>query len=314
MTNISDEIALIVCSRNRLEHLNSLFTMLSGSDLLPASIVIVDSSDTMPFKVPSNFNRDVNVRVLHTPAGLPFQKNKGISEVLSLENRPKIVSFLDDDVRVDANYFSEVLRLFEKNPEFAAIGGYDVAQGPYPSSRLRKLLGLSPRDGSGMLLRNGIAIPPVPKKELEIVDWLPGFTTNFRVDVIENFKFDGSVRIYGEEVAFQLQISEAGPIGSSVCLPVVHLQAQESKDQVREIQGYYDGFRWAMAVKYPKRFSKGQVLFAVFSMMVGEMSRWIVRRDDKGREGLLGHLDFLKRLIVGEDVQQRVNHLFWKQQ
>jgi GT2 family glycosyltransferase len=304
--------ALIICTKDRASEISELLQTLKRFKDMPSVIVVVDSSadDATRSRV-EQFQLATPLIYLHSLPGAAHQKNMGLEYLVqgSYADQISVVHFLDDDVRPKPDYFSTVLTKFELNPQAIVVGGFDETLKPESDSFLRKLFRLQDKRGSGFVLSSGICQVPLPTPTGDrAVDFVPGGMQSVLWSIAREHRFDGRVRIYGDEVEFQTRIQKFGDMLFSPDLPVMHKSATKSKDNSRLEQGYMDGFRWSLASKHPHRVRKTHVVWATIGLMIGELFRFtFIRRVESG-ERLLGHLDFFFRLALRKPVQQYVNH------
>lgn len=122
MTN-SYLISIVVCSYNRSELLLDSLQSIVKEEISPSAyeIVVVDnnSSDNTEVLVKEFISQhsELNIRYIkETQQGLSYARNRGIQE-----SQAPLVSFVDDDVIVSANFIQKWLNFFETHPH--AIGG-----------------------------------------------------------------------------------------------------------------------------------------------------------------------------------------------
>ena len=107
-------IALIIPTRNRPNHIIRLVKNLEILELKPTFVIIVDSSDQDKIvNISSKTLEIINIRTDIKSAAI--QRNIGIEylQTLSLKKTIEFISFLDDDIQVQRNYFNLVLENFK---------------------------------------------------------------------------------------------------------------------------------------------------------------------------------------------------------
>ena len=310
---ILDHIALVVCTRNRPNHVRDFLLHLEHIDSVPRICVITDSSDsslTEDFVKTVSLNSPIETRFIHSLPGLPHQRNVGIDFLKSLPfiNQIKIASFLDDDVRVSPNYFETVSQLFNKYQAAIGIGGYCSGEAKVNSKSLMRRLSLIGSRETGVILKSGFAIPPLPTIEVMETQWIQGGAQNLRFEIFESEKFNGQIRMYGEDVEFYSRTSTYGKILCSNQLPVKHLEAIEEKENLRSVESYSDGFRWTMALNNRAGVKKYAVLLTTAYLIIAELFLWCFSFQETHKQRLLGHIDFILRLAQNAQVQQYVKH------
>ena len=306
-------IALIVCTRNRAQELANLLVAFENMAVVPRQIVVVDSSDRLlANQVEAACNRQSMLNVIYIASlyGAPHQKNVGLDFVCQngIESI-EFVAFLDDDVIPHPNYFKNLLKLFGDHDDVFCFGGFDESLVRPKVSRLRMSLGLDSRMGN-VVLRNGLTPASIPTLEFQYCEWVPGGMQTFRKRSVQENRFDGTIRIHGDEVEFQLRLETLGygRIATSSLLGVEHLGAQTGKTNVRVSTGYLDGFRWRLATDHPRRVKRSSVICSTIILGLGELAFWAVGLRKNGASSFLGHLDFLGRLVLGHETLEKVSH------
>ena len=307
MTGYTSHDALIICTRNRHHQLAARIEEFRHFGELPTDILIVDSSEADDTEVLINSlaaGYPTGLHYLRTSSGLPFQRNCGINWVLQRPRIPEIIHFLDDDIVPRQDYFFKVKRLFGHSPESIAIGGFDVNYDPKLNQTfLRRIFGIG-SSKTGVILKSGIAIPPVPTQKLEEFQWLVGGMQSFRTRIFDSERFDSGLRMYGEDVDFYLRIRSLGKIHCSRELPITHLYDPTNRDSYRNVCLYHDGVRWLFAVRYPHYVKHSRVWLAALALAGGEIGSYIATGTRRHLQGARGHLEFLVRLAKGKQVVQ----------
>jgi GT2 family glycosyltransferase len=309
-------VAVIICTRNRHHEISGLLEVLKSLGTKPEIVIVVDSSESPTSELIQARVREIaglNVEYVRALYGAPHQKNVGIEKLLEYEKSTghsfEVVSFLDDDIIPGPDYFKNIISLFEENPEIFCIGGFDSSLPTLGFHRIRKFLGLT-SDRIFVILPSGLTVAGKPVEPIVRCDWVPGGMQNFRRHVFDSHRFDGTVRIHGDEVEFQLRMEKRdfGRIAISSLLPVTHLAATSGKTSDRSSTFYLDGFRWKLAETYPERFSRFHVLLATFVLIVAEGVVSLGARSTVRFGRLLGHLDFLRALLAGIPLEEKVSH------
>lgn len=300
--------AVLICTRNRPEFLRELFDSLWNQTKPPSKIVVVDSSDNSKTEelVAKYFTDSVvPCTYLRSEPGLPYQRNVGIREIQTLGwPQDSIVSFLDDDIDLEATYLQNVLELFTENPDLKFIGGFAESSEEEPDNLARRISLLSAKNGAGKVLKSGICLAARPISALEEVEWVPGHSMNARLSIFEHVLFNPGPRMYGEDVEFQLRLASTNRIYSSNRLPVFHKQAPSNRDQLAAQEAYSDGFRWSLARRRLGGVQAWAVIWATLCMVFVLAFRAIATRDVDSGERLKGHLLFLRRVVSGRETQQ----------
>ena len=205
-------LSLIICTYNRTEWVNNLLISISLQKIVPDEIIIVDASkNNNNYRFPKNINASV---IKSDKMQLTYQKQLGIKK-----SKGEIVTFLDDDTYLDANYFKNILVVFnrDKNKKIGAVSGYISNEWGITSTKpdffmkLLKLLNIYDGDFKpGSVSDSGIFIELnelKPFTGIKKVDFVPGGCTSFRREVFENFMPPLRITKYGgEDKAFSRMI------------------------------------------------------------------------------------------------------------
>lgn len=313
ISNQTCPVALIVCTRNRVGEITGLLGCLQEMAIVPNRIIVVDSSERLmanEVRALCESASNLEVTYIHSLYGAPHQKNVGLDHLAKLDfAETELVAFLDDDIVPNEKYFEKLISLFKGNSEVFCFGGFDRKLTRPKVTKLRQALGLD-SEKINVLLPNALSVAHIPLEEVVICDWVPGGMQNFRVEAVEENRFDGTIRIHGDEVEFQLRLQSKGfgKIATSSLLAVDHMAAQSGKTNFRSSTGYLDGFRWRLAKEYPKRFSKAAVVRSTILLAMGEALLWASRGRKSGLFAFMGHVDFLVRVLLGKETLERVSH------
>jgi len=301
--------ALIICTRNRSDHIDRWLNELAALSHGPSLVVIVDSNTTQQtYEIVKKHQEQLKLSIeyVHSQSGLPLQRNNGIDFLLknSLGERPEIIHFVDDDVSVQSNYFSTINALFYEYSSAIAVGGFDKNTIAKLSGGLLRRFLLLGSHRMGVILRSGICIPPLPRSRAEEVEWLPGLSQSFRSKIFDQIRFDSKIFFYGEDVDYYLRLRDFGIIISSNELPVDHLHEPSDRDQISTSIMYSDGSRWSLAHKYPHAISRWAVALSTVVLLVGELMLGLLGRGKNHFSISLGHIRFLMNILFGRPLEK----------
>lgn len=294
--------ALIICTKSRSDHIDRWLHALTLIVEGPSLILIVDSNSsdkTLEIVKKHQTQSELNIAYIQSQSGLPFQRNSGIDYLRDnfKGDVPEIVHFLDDDVAIRSNYFTTINQLFEEFPSAIAIGGFDINTDINRSNGFfRRHLLLGSRH-MGVVLRSGICIPPHPRSRVEVVEWLPGLSQSFRLQIFDQIRFDPGIYFYGEDIDFYLRLQAFGNIICSNELPVDHLHEQSDRDLISESIMYSDGSRWSLAHKYPNAISRSAVVFSTVVLLLSELMLGLLGRGRQHFKISVGHAWFFMNVL-----------------
>jgi glycosyltransferase involved in cell wall biosynthesis len=223
--------SVIIPTRNRNKLLSELVQTLPISNHYLNKIIIVDSSDKAQAK---DYQHD-KINYIHTEIkSAAIQRNIGIE---NLSATSEIVFFLDDDVRVDSQYFEKIIKDFQ-DLDVVGVSGLALNTSK-PSIRnapsgisgyLKRLFFLdSPRDGA--LLPSAVNIPVRVQSQTKRVnvkvDWLIGCSA-WRTNIFSKVKFDNffTGQSLGEDVLFSAKAREFGCLIVDPDIVVNHLESE----------------------------------------------------------------------------------------
>jgi GT2 family glycosyltransferase len=188
--------SVIIATRNRPEPIRKTLESLGRQTVLPQAVVVVDSSDgEETAKVVAAAEGPLRFRVLYRHTAIRSaarQRNMGAEDEAS-----DIVLFLDDDVDMDELCLSEILKVFESDPE-CRVGGVsatisnEVYSDPHGLNRflLGFCLGRWKGSYAGRLLGPAVNFLPADTPEtVQGTDWLPSTCTAYRSQVFHKYRF-----------------------------------------------------------------------------------------------------------------------------
>lgn len=233
-------LTLIICTFKRPEAIRKLLASIMSCSIKPQNILIVDSSpeDDTRNAVSGIEFKDLGInyfKVTEEDRGLTKQRNFGISR---LPSNTEIVAFLDDDIRVEPDYFRELIRTYSLKNNAIGVGGIDLQENKYIKKdfgykyckfnyyeldgwvakeplryKARKLFGLMPALQPGLIPKYShgrSALPPNGK--IYRVEHLMGGIASYKVELLKNVKFSTFFEGYGlyEDFDFCIRATKYG--------------------------------------------------------------------------------------------------------
>ena len=113
----SVDVSVVICTRNRSEHLKKCLESFGNQKCIPLEIIVVDNApvDDSTFNVAKEFS---NVKYVREPRpGLDIARNAG-----ALEARGSVVAYTDDDVELHPWWIYQVNETFAKTDASAMTG------------------------------------------------------------------------------------------------------------------------------------------------------------------------------------------------
>jgi len=215
------KISVIICTRNRFEDFKGTITSITKQARLPEELIVVDSSDVLQIKEHlDSIQLPFPTRYFHTQPGLTLQRNHGIRE-----SKGDLIFFFDDDVDLDANYLSEIEKIFVNDAmhEIGAVGGRVIF--PYSDQPKTFIFWLGPKifrlirsffglvgNGSGRFRCSGMPTHPLTSQASKYIECLFGCCMAFRRQVFDKVIFDEALTRYAlmEDADISKQTLDAG--------------------------------------------------------------------------------------------------------
>ncbi len=304
-------IACILCTKDRPNYVSTFLENLLKQTCLPDLLIIVDSSlDNLTQEIVESHSSKTNLKIYFykSESGLPRQRNLGIKKLLELKISPidYTVSFLDDDVIIDKDYFKILRNELEKNYLFSGLTGQpaeDKVKSVYSTFNRFFLLDSSK---SGRILSSGITTIPKATSRIEKVDWMCGLSMNIPLSILINTKFDESIRMYCEDVEMSIRLKNAGPILCCPDLRYNHIYAIQARQNNFKVTTFTAGIRWELSNRHPKIIKKKAILWSILGQALIDIWQTIfLKRPKESMQRLVGNTNFILKVIFGRVVTER---------
>ncbi|MFH7018020.1 glycosyltransferase family 2 protein [Flavobacterium sp. FlaQc-47] len=256
--NLPLRFSLIVCTYMRPEPLLALLQSVQRQTLYPDEIIIIDGSTNDETKIILTENKFNNLKyflISKEDRGLTKQRNFGISKI---NHDIEIVCFLDDDTILEPDYFVEIVKTFQNNPDISGVGGIAIneykwkLQNPnlfYNKKKYYLFEGYFYKEGTRNVARNYLGLAsnlgsgkmpnfshgrtsgfPMTGKIYE-VDLLIGMSMAFRKVVVDNIKFSKFFEGYGlyEDADFSLRALRFGKNAINTNAHLSHFHAASGR-------------------------------------------------------------------------------------
>jgi len=247
------KISLIICTYMRPKAICVLLDSIVAQRKVPDEIIIIDGSlndETREILTEKKYDLPIRYFLVgKEDRGLTRQRNYGVERVNA---EMDVVAFLDDDIRLDENYFYEILQPYAKDAKVIAVGGCttnEVKWEKYSSEsecpkgkfcidgyirneslryRLRNVLGLVPSTQPGLISlysheRSVGYLPPSDK--YYTVDFMMGGIASFKKELFDKIGFSHYFEGYGlyEDKDFTLRAREFGTLIVNTKAKLEHL-------------------------------------------------------------------------------------------
>lgn len=222
-------ISVIIPTRNRGELLIGCLKAILDNSTKPNHIIVIDSSD-LNCKNRVNYLSNTIEQEFTDIKSAAKQRNLGLNKV---PPNCDYVAFLDDDVLVPENYFSNLISSMEKNG-YIGISGQAInienKLNIKEKSRIQQLISqffFLDSTKNGTILKSGVNIP-IKSENTKIVEteWLIGCSIwNFQKIKDLRFEEDFFGQSLGEDVIFSSKASRFGKIAVDPTVVLNHLES-----------------------------------------------------------------------------------------
>lgn len=239
-----------------------LLQSVQGQTLYPDEILIIDGSTDMETELVLKENPFPNLHYFAVPPehrGLTKQRNYGIDRV---GDAMEVVCFLDDDTVLEKDYFEQLLKTYEINPDALGVGGYigNESQCEFVGVKYQPRIdefffdGWKRKDGSRFILRKKMGLdsdcPPgysplyshgrsvgflPPSGKTYEVEMLMGGVSSFRKTIFKTIfktmKFSTYFEGYGlyEDADFTLRVAKIGKLYVNTAAKLNHYHAASGR-------------------------------------------------------------------------------------
>ncbi len=215
--------SIVIITRNRPEEVRMVVHDLMAQTAIPEEIIIVDASDEKVDMSDLQENRESTVvEVLKSRPDICKQRNIGLQSACG-----EIITFFDDDVRLQNNYCEAVMRRFSEDSEgeITAIGG--VMINPRVPGKIetavRKLFMVQSYHGRNRVLPSGIPDFGHRFTRETTVEFLSSGALSIRTSCVKALTFEEhwltgaplgleTGRGFGEDVLLTLQLGLSGKL------------------------------------------------------------------------------------------------------
>jgi GT2 family glycosyltransferase len=200
---------------------------------------------------------------------------------------------------IGIEYFNNLILDIKSLDNFVAITGNDEDFIFEKSSFLHRFFSLGSKI-QGSLLSSGRVTQPTSLLGLSDTQWLPGLSMNLNPRVLEQEKFDESIRMYGEDLEISLRLKKYGIFKCSANLLYRHNNAIEGRENSIQVTSLTDGIRWRLARTYPSSIKRPAVLWSITGEIFFNLIKVMIFDKAKLRiQIIFGHLIFIFRIIFG---------------
>lgn len=270
--------SVIIASRGRPETLKETLESIWNQDDTPDEVIIsvVEKSD-----LPTSFNSDL-VKVLFGATGLCAQRNLGLK---SINSQSDLLSFLDDDLELAADYFSELRSAFSNGTVIAGANGNILKEG-------------CSREEARGIISHGHDCHDI--KSMHELKSLYGCNMHFRKEYAMMEQFDERLLLYAwlEDYDYSTRISKHGPLVFIPTAKLCHLKEPSGRMDNKKF-----GFAQIMNPFYIHRkglLEMSEYIKIHFLRVILSNSLKIIKADPAGLPRLSGNMIAIKLILKGK--------------
>jgi glycosyltransferase involved in cell wall biosynthesis len=175
VTRIS--VCVVIATKNRQEKLKNLLESITRCSKIPDAVVIVSSGENIG-EILRKFEDKIPIVHKHTAkSGQVYQRNLALEEVI---NKYDIYAFLDDDVTLDSNFFSEIDKAFTIFDD--DLGGIGINYITSPKSGTQNIFWKKIqktkyiKSFAGKVIKSGRNLSYLREEKTIRTDWLNGLS------------------------------------------------------------------------------------------------------------------------------------------
>lgn len=256
------DISVVIPNYNRLEDLKeTLKSILSVQKNILEILIVDQSSDDSIKKYISKLSNNKVKYIRSDPPAITVARNLGVSKS---SKSSKIICFLDNDVTLPKNYFSEILAIFNSNNDAKGAAAYfdPPKESPFLTF-LKKLFFLQrfEENRADFVSPYGNIYPSELSNTIKS-EWLPGVNMCYLKSIFKDQKFDEKLLGYtiSEDIDFSYRLNKKFP-GSLYITPkakIIHRASQEEREPTEKISyinqvDHYYFYKKNMSKNFSKR-------------------------------------------------------------
>ncbi len=319
-------LTLIICTYKRPISLKDLLESVGNCDLKPNTILIIDGSpddNTKDSISNTNFD-DLQIEYYKVPPehrGLTRQRNFGVAQ---LPSETEIVAFLDDDIKVECDFFEKLIETYQIYPDAIGVGGLDLKDNGYFTkrghhnysrfnyyeidgwvireslrSKARKVFGLMTNLQPGLIpeYSHGRSQLP-PNGKIYEVEHLMGGIASYKRELFEKIQFSNYFSGYSlyEDFDFSVRALKHGKLFVNTNAKVWHYHAQSGRPDYYKYGGMVIRNGWYVwRVRFPSPHFKAKLKWHAITLLLAQirLANTIIGPDRKN-----AFLDYLGRMTA----------------
>jgi GT2 family glycosyltransferase len=298
----------VIATMNRPRDLGRALQSLAEQTRLPFEVLVVDQSeDHATRETAGKFAEDPRLKgtvryLFQKEKSLVRARNRGIGEA-----KGEVLTFLDDDIVLEPDYFEKIESALEHSPEIGVIGGSTIVETPLRGIKwslrrfLMRLFLVSFFDGR--MTPSGFGYPIYEREVRKVtpVEMLHGCNMSFRRSAIGDERFDEWFVGYGfrEDAEFSYRLSRKTKIVMIPDARLHHYQSASNRLDVEnlkrmEILNYHYVFK---KFKGDGVFRKFLFFYSLYGILLADALEFFSKRDDLKRRKLKAGFEAARELF-----------------
>lgn len=248
------DISVVIPTYNRskdiLETLNSL-----GHFKELKEIIIVDQSTSEDTKELIKSLRNKKIKYLYSKIpSITRARNLGVKNA---SEKSKIICFIDDDVTLGKNYFSEMLKIFNSNSDAKAAGAFfhieDLSFLGKIENIIKKLFFIRYYENNARIISAYGNTYPSKLTKIITAQWLPGVNMAYNKEIFKEQEFDENLLGYtvAEDIDFSYRLFKKYPESIFITpfadiihrASVVEREPTERMSYINQVDHFYFNFK-----------------------------------------------------------------------
>jgi GT2 family glycosyltransferase len=214
------QVSVVIPTYNRVKDLNSCLDSIIVQTTLPKEVLVIDNgtdtntSNLIEIRKKEFKDKGIILDYIKNPRenSLTIAKNIGVKQ-----STGDIISFLDDDLVLDKDYYKEIIKVYKETPNSLGVTGHNQSG----KGKKRKLWNMKVWNILGRLHLTTsfteknkcrvypsltVSYPPSPNKIINC-EWLSGAST-YKRKIFEELKYDEKLKKYswGEDTDFSYRV------------------------------------------------------------------------------------------------------------
>ncbi len=265
------DVAFIIPTKDRPKKIRSLLESMEAQTLTPGRIIIIDGGESVE-KVVKEFETLPVEHYMCNPPGQIRQRNMGIG---LLDERTRLVGFLDDDIILEPEAFERMIAFWNSvEIETAGIGFNNISIDiPGNAGILSRLIPYSREPGK--VLRSGLNTSFENVSGNIRTQWLGGGYTVWRQDILREFTQDvlNTRWATGEDLRFSYPIGKIHPlyVCASAKVRHEHVYDQFPDKLVHRFRGRKEALAIFYFVSSHQELSRSVCLFSLSLSAIGKL-------------------------------------------